>query len=102
MAIHLQIVRRADANLQSLIRAAIASDKIRSFEVAQVKGGLKITHTRHLGSISMTRKKGLLIATVACNNRAREWQLLQAFVGRLAYHFSNEIAAINIQFDAKE
>ena len=100
--IHLQIVRRADANLQAMIRAAIASGKIKSFETAQVKGGLKITHKKHLGGISLTRKKGLLIATLACNNRAREWQLLEAFVGRLAYHFSNEIAAINIQFDPKE
>ena len=30
-------------------------------------------------------------------SRSKEWQLLEAFVGRLAYHFKNDIASINIQ-----
>jgi hypothetical protein len=100
--IHLQIVNRASENLQTLIRGAIASGKIKAFETAQVHGGLKITHKSYTGSISIKRTKGPLLATVRCHNRTKEWQLLQTFVGRLAYHFAAEIAAINIQFDPTE
>jgi hypothetical protein len=100
--IHVQIIARDGDNLQSLIRAAIKSDKIKSFETAQVQGGLKITHKRHLGAISLRRTKGPLLAIVQCHNRSKEWQLLEAFIGRLAYHFTNEIAAVNIQFDPKK
>jgi hypothetical protein len=100
--IHLQIVRRENDNVQSLIRAAIASGKIKSFKTAQVHGGLKIKHKTYLGVISIKGTKGPLLATVRCHDRSKEWQLLEAFVGRLAYHFSNEIAGINIQFQPKE
>ncbi len=100
--IHLQIVGRGRDNLQSLIRAAIAEGKIMSFETAQVKGGVKITHKKYLGTIRLNRTPGPLLATVACHNRTREWQLLEAFVGRLAYHFSDQIAAINIQLEPSE
>ena len=100
--IHLQIVERSDNNLQRLIRSAIRSGKITSFETAKVVGGLKITHKKYLGAINITPAKGLLLADVTCKNPDKEWQLLEAFVGRLAYHFSDEIAAINMQFDLKD
>lgn len=100
--IHLQIIGRESKNLQSLIRAAIAEGKIKSFETARVKGGVKITHKKHVGAIRLTRTQGPLLATVTCNNPAKEWQLLEAFIGRLTYHFFAEINAINIQFDKKD
>jgi hypothetical protein len=96
--IHVQIIAHNDRNLQSLIRNAIVDGKIKSFETAKVKGGLKITHKKHIGSVNLTRTSGPLIALVKCNNRDKEWQLLEAFIGRLAYHFKSDIAAINIQF----
>ena len=100
--IHLQIIGRNENNLQSAIRSAISEGKIKSFQTAKVKGGRKITHKKHLGSISLTPTKGPLLATVSCKNREREWQLLEAFIGRLAYHFSDTIGAINIQLDAPD
>ena len=102
--IHLQIVERGSNNLQALIRSAIRSGKITSFEIAKVKRGVKITHTAqdHPGAINFIQMVGLLLADVGCKNPAKEWQLLEAFVGQLAQHFSDQIAAINMQFDPKD
>jgi hypothetical protein len=102
--IHLQIIERGSNNLQALIRSAIRSGKITSFEIAKVKGGLKITHTApdYPGAITFIQMVGLLLVDVGCKNAAKEWQLLGAFVGQLACHFVDEIAAINMQFDPKD
>jgi hypothetical protein len=97
--IHLQIISRGGDNLQSLIRGAIASGSIKSFEVARVQGGLKIKPKKHQGIIALTKSPGPLLATLVCKNRTREFQLLEAFIGRLAYHFKNEISSVNIQFE---
>ena len=96
--IHVQLVARGTDNLQSLLRQAIANGQIKSFQTSQVKGGLKITHKKHKGTISIERTKGPLLVTVSCTNSSKEWQLLEAFIGRIAYHFPQEVAAINIQF----
>lgn len=97
--VHVQIIPRDGANLQTLIRQAIADERIRSFSVSQVRGGLRIKHKKHLGEIRFTKSKGPCIATVICKNSSKEWQVLEAFVGRMAYHFRNEIAAINLQME---
>lgn len=97
--IHLQIHSREGQNLQSLIRGAISEGNIVSFETIQVKGGLKIKHKKHLGTVALEQTAGPLLATVVCKNRSKEWQVLEAFIGRLAYHFKNEISAINIQLE---
>ncbi|HYX72868.1 MAG TPA: hypothetical protein VE732_08855 [Nitrososphaera sp.] len=100
--IHLQIVSRDGQNLQSLIRSAINEGSIKSFAIARVKGGLVIKHKKHLGEIALENTSGPLLATLKCKNRAKEWQLLEAFVGRLAYHFKNEVSAVNIQFESED
>ncbi len=100
--IHTQLVSRNGENLQSLIRSAISEGRIKSFETAKVVGGVRITHKKHPGAINLYKSKGPLSATISCTNPNKEWQLLEAFVGRLAYHFSSEIAAINIQFIAEK
>jgi hypothetical protein len=96
--IHVQLLNRKEENLHSMIRAAIAEGHIKSFQTAKVVGGLKITHKKHLGVISISKSKGPLIVTISCKNREKEWQLLEAFIGRIAYHFAKEVAGINIQF----
>lgn len=96
--IYTQLISRNDENLQALIRSAIANGQIKSFQTAKVVGGLRITHKKHPGTINISKSKGPLLATISCTNPTREWQLLEAFVGRLAYHFSKQLAAINIQF----
>lgn len=96
--IHAQLISRNGENLQTLIRSAIADGQIKSFQTAKVVGGLRITHKKHPGAINLSKTKGIVLATLSCTNPAREWQLLEAFVGRLAYHFPDQVAAINIQF----
>ena len=97
--VHMQVLGRDGANLQAAIKKAISDGAIKSFEVAQVKGGFKIKHKKHLGEIRFTKTPGPLLASLVCKNRSKEWQLLEAFVGRLAYHFKNDIASINIQLE---
>jgi uncharacterized membrane-anchored protein YjiN (DUF445 family) len=100
--IHIQVVSRDRENLQTLIRAAIAEGSIKSFEVSRVKGGLTIRHKKHIGEIRLSKTTGPLLATIICKNRAKEFALLETFVGRLAYHFKNEISGINIQLEPAE
>ena len=96
--IHTQLISRNGENLQTLIRSAIANGQIKSFQVNKVVGGLRIMHKKHPGAINLSKSKGPLLATISCTNPTKEWQLLEAFVGRLAYHFTDQVAAINIQF----
>jgi hypothetical protein len=100
--IHLQIINREGENVQSLIRSSISDGHIKSFAIPRVKGGLVIKHKKHLGEIALEQTSGPLLATLKCKNRAKEWQLLEAFVGRLAYHFKNEVSGVNIQFETDE
>jgi hypothetical protein len=97
--IQLQIVGKERAKLQPLIRSAIQSGKIKAFSVAKVRGGLKILHAKHPGSIKFAQKGNVLFATVRCKNREKEWQLLQSLIGRLTYHFRDNLTAINIQLE---
>jgi hypothetical protein len=41
---------------------------------------------------------GILVAEVQCRAGESEWQLLQAFVGYLDRHFSDEIESITITY----
>ena len=100
--IHIQIVSRSGENLQSLIRGAIAAGKIKSLAVSSVKGGVRLHHQKFQGELKLTRTSGPLLVTLICKNRSREFQLLETFIGRLTYHFKNEIAAINIQLEPEE
>ena len=100
--IHLQVINRGGENLQSLIRSAINEGQIKSFAIVRVKGGLVIKHKKHLGEVALEQTLGPMLATLKCKNRAKEWQLLEAFVGRLAYHFKNEVASVNIQFEPED
>jgi hypothetical protein len=97
--IHMQIIGRDGSRLKPLIRTAIQEGKIKSFQIAQIKGGLKVQHAKHPGSIKFTQKKNVLFATLVCNNKNREWQILESFIGRLTYHFKDSITAVNIQFE---
>jgi hypothetical protein len=100
--VHLQLVSRNGENIATLLRTAIGDGSIKSFEIARVVGGLRIRHKRHLGELHFSKTRGPrgpLLVTLVCYNRAKEWQLLEAFIGRLAYHFKTEITAVNIQFE---
>jgi hypothetical protein len=94
--IHLQIIDKDDARIQSLLRNSIQAGSIKSFQVVQVKGGIKVKQAKYLGSLKFAQKKHILFGTLQCNNQAKEWQLLEAFIGRLTYHFKDYITAINL------
>jgi len=96
--IQIQVISKEGSSLKPDIRTAIQEGKIRTFQVIQVKGGLKIQHTKHLGSIKLTQEGNILSAKVTCHNKRKEWQIFESFIGRLAYHFKDDIVAINIQF----
>ncbi len=97
--IHLQIISRDGANVHSLIREALTNGSIKTFEVSQVKGGLRIHHKKFPGEIRFTKGPGPVLATLVCKNRVKEFQLLESFIGRLVYHFKDEIGSINIQLE---
>jgi hypothetical protein len=102
--VHLQLTSRNGENIQTLLRSAINEGTIKSFEISGVAGGVRIRHKKHLGELHLTkaRGRGPLGVTLVCYNRRKEWQLLEAFIGRLAYHFKSQIAAVNIQFEPDE
>jgi hypothetical protein len=100
--VHVQIVGRNGPNLQAELRTAIAEERIRSFEVTQVRGGLRLRHKRYPGELRLEQTPGPLLVTVRCRPPSQEWQLLSAFIGRLADHFKDEISGINIQLEPNE
>ena len=84
------------------IRTAINGGQIRSFQIDRVRGGLQISHKKYLGIIKFQRTPGPLVATIQCKNRKREWQIFEAFMGRIADHFTDQIAAVNIQMQSQD
>ncbi len=100
--VHVQIVGRHGPTLQTELRSAIAEGRIRSFEVTQVRGGVRLQHKRYPGELRLEQTPGPLLVTVRCRPPSKEWQLLSAFIGRLADHFKDEISSINIQLEPNE
>ncbi len=97
--IHVQIIGKDGAKLQSLVRSAIEKGSIKSFGIKQVRGGFIIEHAKHNGTVEFNQNRHILLSTIKCKNNSKEWQLLETFVGRLTYHFREKIASINIQFE---
>ncbi len=61
-----------------MLRAAIAEGRIKSIEDARVRGRLQIQmkHKRYKGRVDLVLS-GILLATLSCQNRDHEWQLLE-------------------------
>ena len=100
--VHLQVLSRTDAKLDTVIRAAIADKSIKSFEVVQVKGGLRIRHKNAWAKCGSPKFQVLFSPRWFARTAARNGNCSKRLVGRLNYHFKNEIAAINIQFEPKD
>lgn len=98
---HLQIISRDTADVQAEVREAIETERIKSFEIDRIRGGLRIRHKKFKGDVQFTRTSGPLLVTVRSPNADSEWQLLTAFIGRLVYHFADAINGINIQIAAE-
>ena len=97
--IQVQIICKEHENLKKLVRASIQGGTIKAFLIKKIQGGLQIQHRKYLGVITINQIENALIAVLRCNNKTKEWQLLESFVGRLSYHFQEKIASINIQFE---
>ena len=97
--IQVQVICKEKEDLKSLIRTGIQGGTIKAFQIKKIQGGLQIQHRKFLGSVSIKQIENVLVAILKCRNKTKEWQLLETFIGRLAYHFQERIASINIQFD---
>lgn len=85
--------------MKAMFRAAIAEGHIKALEVARLKGRLQIQmkHKRYKDRVDLVQLSGILLATLSCQNRDHEWQLLEMFVGGLVYHFRDKTGPINVQ-----
>ena len=99
---HLQIITRETgdhADVQAAVLAAIREGRMVSFEIDRVRGGVRLKHRKFKGDVRFLKTAGPLMITVRSPDPAGEWQLLDAFIGRIVYHFADSIRGINIQLD---
>ena len=99
--VHLQIISRGDADIQAEIRSAIEEERMKTFEIVRLRGGLRLRHKRFRGEVHFIKSEGPLLITVRSSKGADEWQLLSALIGRLADRFRDQISSINISFEVK-
>jgi hypothetical protein len=102
--IHLQIISRNSADVQAELREAIEEQRMTTFEIEGLRGGLRLRHKRFAGEVRFRRDgpTGPELVSVRSRQSNEEWQLLSAFIGRLTDRFRGQIAAINIQLEADE
>lgn len=97
--IKFQIVEHADAGLYRSLLDSMKSGALQTFSAS--KRGRKISHVKYPGWINWSNAEGVITCEVLSPRKpANEWQLMHAFLGRLAARFATSIVAINIQFVA--
>jgi hypothetical protein len=95
--IQFQIVEQFGADLYQTLLASMRSGSLQTF--ASSKRGRKVSHVKHPGWINWSNSEGVITCEVLSPRKPEsEWQLMHAFLGRLAARFSSSIVAINIQF----
>jgi hypothetical protein len=95
--IHFQIVERPGVDLHRRLLESMRSGALQTFRAS--KHGRKISHVKHPGWINWSRSSGVITCELLSPRKPEsEWQLLHAFLGRLAARFAASIVAINIQF----
>jgi hypothetical protein len=93
----LQIVEHYGANLHRRLLGYMRSGSLQTFSSS--KRGRKISHLKYPGWINWSSSGGVITCEVLSPRRPNEeWQLMHAFLGRLAARFAPSIIAINIQF----
>lgn len=99
--ITLQIVEHPEYELYKELRRAMRSKDLRTFSM-QSKGR-RIVHMNYPGWIAWSHEANV-IACVVKNPKDpdSEWQLMHAFLGRLADRYAEYIHSINIQFPDAE
>lgn len=95
--IRLQIVEHYGAGLHRKLLDCMRSGALQTFSSS--KRGRKISHVKYPGWINWSNSGGAINCEVLSPRKPNEeWQLMHAFLGRLAARFAPDIIAINIQF----
>jgi hypothetical protein len=95
--IRFQIVEHFGAELHRKLLRYMRSGELQTFSSS--KRGRKISHVKYPGWINWSNSDGAITCEVLSPRRPNEeWQLMHAFLGRLAARFAPSIIAINIQF----
>jgi hypothetical protein len=95
--IRLQIVEHYGAGLYRELLAYMRSGSLQTFSAT--KRGRKLSHVKYPGWINWSSSEGAITCEVLSPRRPNEeWQLMHAFLGRLAARFAASIIAINVQF----
>ena len=95
--IRFQVVEHYGAGLYRKLLDLMRSGSLQTFSTS--KRGRKISHVKYPGWINWTHTEGTITCEVLSPRRPNEeWQLMHAFLGRLAARFAPDIIAINIQF----
>lgn len=95
--IRLQIVEHYGVGLHRKLLQYMRSGELQTFYSS--KRGRKISHVKYPGWINWSNSDGAITCEVISPRKPNEeWQLMHAFLGRLAARFAPSIIAINIQF----
>jgi hypothetical protein len=95
--IHFQIVEHSGADLYRSLQSSMRSKALQTFSLS--KRGRRVSHVKYPGWIKWSNSEGVITCEVLSPHKPdNEWQLMHAFLGRLAARFASSIVAINIQF----
>jgi hypothetical protein len=98
--IRLQIVEKRNANLYKKLKTAMKKGELKTFYTE--KKGLKVIHTNtnHPGWMNWSSTSGVICCEILSPHKpGEEWKFLNAFIGRMADKYRDDIHNINIQFE---
>ncbi len=99
--ITLQIVEQPECELYKELRRAMRSKDLRTFSMQN--RGRRFKHMAYAGWINWSHEANVITCVVKNpGNPKVEWQLMHAFLGRLADRYAQYIHSINIQFPDAE
>jgi hypothetical protein len=94
--IRVQILERPGTELFATLRRAMRGGALRTFSLA--KRGTRVVHQRYPGWMNWSHAQGAITCEILSpHKREGEWQVLSAFVGRLADKFADRVESIHIQ-----
>lgn len=94
--IRLEITERKGAKLRKRLIDAMRSGELRTFAAAD--RGRAVTHLRYPGRMRWSEKDGTILATLSGPKGEAPWQLLGAFLGRIAHRYSAQVESIRMDF----
>jgi hypothetical protein len=93
--IRLQIVERPGADLFAALKEAMRTKELRTFILQ--KRGKRVVHARYPGWIAWSAGEGVIDCEIRSPYQPdAEWQILGAFVGRLAHKYADRVQSLQI------